>query len=81
MNHPALYELEYLFECEAGIIEEGIPWVYGDAKFRLARENREIDFIIGIANRCGEIIMRVDHRSLLQLEIRITWGTSLELQR
>ncbi|MGO4547366.1 hypothetical protein AB4Z29_21515 [Paenibacillus sp. 2TAB23] len=119
MNHLDLYELEYLFECEASLIEEGIPWVYGDAKFSLARENREIDFIIGIASRCGEVIMRVDQRSLLQLtlenideilifkeqqsegisikfvdgnyvrpltihtkpEIRITWGTSLELQR
>ncbi len=69
MNHPELYELEYLFESEATGIEEGIPWVYCGASFKLIRANRMITFSIEIACRCGTITLFVDQNRIIDLKI------------
>ncbi|KIL37015.1 hypothetical protein SD71_04890 [Cohnella kolymensis] len=85
MKHPELYELEYLFECEASGIEAGIPWAYCLAKFSLLRETRSIEF-----ESEGTEGLKVDfdeENYVLPLiiytkpQIEIAWGTSLDLQR
>lgn len=67
--HPELYELEYLFECDAFTSDENIPWVYCFTSFRLTRENRQILFTIDIASRNGEVNILVDQDQLIRLDL------------
>ncbi|WP_152559311.1 hypothetical protein [Tumebacillus flagellatus] len=44
MIGPELYELEYLFECEAVNEEPKIPWQYGRVSFSLSRGHTKVEF-------------------------------------
>jgi hypothetical protein len=69
MNHPELYELEYLFECEAMNIEAKVPWIYSEVKFNLIRSNREIMVNIEIVSRCGHVELLIDKNRVIALEL------------
>ncbi|WP_197260857.1 hypothetical protein [Brevibacillus laterosporus] len=55
INTPELFELEFLFECEAKIVEEEIPWQYSTISFNITRNNLRAEFDFEEASRCGEI--------------------------
>lgn len=116
---PELYELEYLFECDAIFVDEEVPWQYTSVFFQITRGNLRAEFDFEEASRCGQLrlylggeeINKFGLENILGLEIkrladfegliikfdsdnyvfplelqtkpkiRITWGTSLELQR
>jgi hypothetical protein len=55
MIYPELYELEYLFECDAMFIEEGIPWQYSSVSFNLTRGDIKVEFDIEVASHSGQL--------------------------
>ncbi|MDQ0194601.1 hypothetical protein [Paenibacillus wynnii] len=69
MIHPDLYEFEYLFECDATGIEQGIPWVYCGATFDLSRLNRSITFSIEIGGRCSTLELFADQNRIITLKL------------
>ncbi|MEC2343739.1 hypothetical protein [Paenibacillus barengoltzii] len=81
---PELYELEYLFECDAKIIETEIPWYYSGATFSITRENLDIEFYIHPASSSGEVRLYVLKDKILNLslenikEVVITKNKDLE---
>ncbi|MFC5649722.1 hypothetical protein ACFPYJ_11435 [Paenibacillus solisilvae] len=52
---PELYELEYLFECDAKFVDEGVPWQYTTVSFHITRNNLRVEFDFEEASRCGQI--------------------------
>ncbi|MGM0885106.1 MAG: hypothetical protein ACQEXQ_29195 [Bacillota bacterium] len=54
---PELFELEYLFECDANFVDEGVPWQYTNVSFHLTRGNLRVKFDFEEASRCGQLRM------------------------
>ncbi|SDW21820.1 hypothetical protein [Paenibacillus sp. CF384] len=61
---PELYELEYLFECEAEFIDEGIPWQYTTVSFKIARGNLRAEFDLKEASNCGQIRLYLEEEEI-----------------
>ncbi|WP_419875153.1 hypothetical protein [Candidatus Pristimantibacillus sp. PTI5] len=69
MKTPELYELEYLFECDARIVDEEIPWYYTGASFSLMRENKLIKFYVNPASGNGELRLEVNGETIIHLNL------------
>ncbi|WP_433944927.1 SMI1/KNR4 family protein [Paenibacillus sp. SN-8-1] len=54
-SSPELYEFEYLFECDAKLVEPDIPWFYSGATFSIRRDELEIEFSLVPEISNGEI--------------------------
>jgi len=55
MKTPELYELEYLFECEAKLSDDGIPWKYTSVSFQMVRNSIKAVFALKEAGRSGQL--------------------------
>ncbi|WP_342562303.1 hypothetical protein NST84_22150 [Paenibacillus sp. FSL R7-0345] len=55
MKTPELYELEYLFECDAKFNDDGIPWQYTTVSFQIVRNNIKAVFEFEEASRSGQL--------------------------
>ncbi|UQZ32786.1 hypothetical protein C2I18_03960 [Paenibacillus sp. PK3_47] len=55
MKTPELYELEYLFECEAKLSDDAIPWQYTSVSLQIIRNNIKAVFEFEEASRCGKL--------------------------
>lgn len=55
MKTPELYELEYLFECEAKLSDDEIPWQYTSVSFQIVRNNIKAVFEFEEASRNGQL--------------------------
>jgi hypothetical protein len=69
LKTPEMYELEYLFECDARIVDEEVPWYYIGASSSLIRENKLIEFYVNPANRNGELRLLVNEEPLINLDL------------
>lgn len=69
MKTPDLYELEYLFECDAIIVDKEIPWYYAGASFSLIKERRLIEFKITPAVRDGKLKLQIDEEVIIDLKL------------
>ncbi|WP_274654604.1 hypothetical protein [Paenibacillus humicola] len=52
---PELFELEYLFECDAEFMDEGFPWQYTTVSFKITRGNLIAEFDFEEASKCGQL--------------------------
>lgn len=66
---PELYELEYLFECEAILNEEGIPWQYASVAFKLIRGKLKVEFELEKASSCGQLSLYFEEENLSKLSL------------
>ncbi|OKP96205.1 hypothetical protein [Paenibacillus sp. P46E] len=55
MKTPELYELEYLFECEAELSDDDVPWQYTSISFQIVRNHIKAVFEFEEASRSGQL--------------------------
>ncbi|WP_310831048.1 hypothetical protein [Paenibacillus pedocola] len=64
MKTPELYELEYLFECEAKLSDDGIPWQYTSVSFQIVRNNIKAVFEFEEASRGGQLRLYFENEEI-----------------
>ncbi|TLS53931.1 hypothetical protein FE782_00835 [Paenibacillus antri] len=67
LKTPELFELEYLFECDAQLSEDGIPWQYTSVSFYVIRDKVKAEFDFEEASRSGQIRLYLYEEELTKI--------------
>ncbi|MEC0090646.1 hypothetical protein [Paenibacillus macquariensis] len=69
INIPDLYELEYLFECNAQVTDEEVGWYYSGVSFVLERDLMGIEFYLIPAIRSGSIRISINRDTIIDIDL------------
>ncbi|WP_148933723.1 hypothetical protein [Paenibacillus methanolicus] len=67
LKTPELYELEYLFECEAKLSDESVPWQYTSVSFQVVRESLKAEFELEEASRSGQLRLYFETNEIVKI--------------
>jgi len=69
INIPDIYELEYLFECNALVADEEVGWYYSGVSFVLERDSVVIEFYLLPALRSGSLTICLNKNTIIDIDL------------